>query len=340
MSARQLRAATEFIDAHIDQDLSLDKIAACAAMSPFRFSRGFRKATGQSPWRYVIVRRIERAKDLLRGSNHDLMEVAALTGFSTESHFTDAFRRLCGTTPSAIEMACAIGRMSRAARSMPHEQTFDRQLQNTKAMTCAPCQSGAVTPPAIPTHARVVIIGGGVIGCSVAYHLAKLGWREVLLLERHRLTSETTWHAAGLLTTLRETETQTHLAKYTQDLYRPLESEVGQATGFMPCGSIQLATTRDRAEEMRRGIQLAAWCGVEAHEIDSAEVKRHWPLACVDDLAAVLFPNDARANPTDVTQALAKGARAMGVRIVEQLPVIESTTRTAPARACVRPVDT
>jgi AraC family transcriptional regulator len=99
MSARQLRAATEFIDAHIDQDLSLDKIAACAAMSPFRFSRGFRKATGQSPWRYVIVRRIERAKDLLRGSNHDLMEVAALTGFSTQSHFTDAFRRLCGTTP-------------------------------------------------------------------------------------------------------------------------------------------------------------------------------------------------------------------------------------------------
>ena len=193
-------------------------------------------------------------------------------------------------------------------------------------MTCAPCQSGAVTPPAIPTHARVVIIGGGVIGCSVAYHLAKLGWRDVLLLERHRLTSGTTWHAAGLLTTLRETETQTHLAKYTQDLYRTLESEVGQATGFMPCGSIQLATTRDRAEEMRRGIQLAAWCGVEAHEIDSAEVKRHWPLACVDDLAAAFyFPNDARANPTDVTQALAKGARAMGVRIVEQLPVIDVT---------------
>ena len=101
-----------------------------------------------------------------------------------------------------------------------------------------------------PTQARVVIIGGGVIGCSVAYHLSKLGWRDVVLLERKQLTSGTTWHAAGLLTTLRDTETQTRLAKYTQDLYRKLEAETGQATGLIGCGSIQLAITADKAHEM------------------------------------------------------------------------------------------
>src|ERR1700761_1383928 len=94
-----------------------------------------------------------------------------------------------------------------------------------------------------PSHAHVVIVGGGVIGCSVAYHLTKLGWRDVVLLERAQLTSGTTWHAAGLLTSLRDTETQTKLAKYSQDLYRKLESETGQATGIIDCGSIQLAIT-------------------------------------------------------------------------------------------------
>ena len=174
----------------------------------------------------------------------------------------------------------------------------------------------------LPTQARVVIIGGGVIGCSIAYHLAKLGWRDVVLLERSQLTSGTTWHAAGLLTTLRDTETQTRLAKYTQDLYRTLEAETGQATGIIDCGSIQLAMTRDKAEEMRRGVHMAANFDVEAHEISPAEVKAFWPLADVSDLAAAFhFPNDARVNPTDVTQALAKGARHGGVRIFEQTPV-------------------
>ena len=175
----------------------------------------------------------------------------------------------------------------------------------------------------VPSQARVVIIGGGVIGCSIAYHLAELGWRDVLLLERNRLTSGTTWHAAGLLTTLRDSETQTRLAKYTQDLYRALEKKTGQATGLIGCGSIQLAMTADKAEEMRRGVRLAAHFGIEAHEIGPGEVKRLWPLAQVDDLAAAFyFPNDARANPADVTQALAKGARNAGVRIIENTPVI------------------
>ena len=175
-----------------------------------------------------------------------------------------------------------------------------------------------------PTQARVVIIGGGVIGCSIAYHLTKLGWKDVLLLERKQLTSGTTWHAAGLLTTLRDTETQTKLAKYTLELYRKLAGETGQATGLIDCGSVQLALTPDKAEEMRRGFNIARSFGVEAHEISPAELKKLWPLADVSDLVAAFhFPNDARANPTDVTQALARGARNGGARIVENTPVLD-----------------
>jgi heterotetrameric sarcosine oxidase gamma subunit len=173
-----------------------------------------------------------------------------------------------------------------------------------------------------PSHARVVIIGGGVIGCSVAYHLTQLGWNDVVLLERAQLTSGTTWHAAGLLTSLRDTETQTRLAKYSQELYRRLEAETGQATGLIGCGSIQLAMTRDKAEEMRRGMHMAATFGVRAEEITPAEVERLWPLARVQDLtAAFYFPDDGRVNPTDVTQALAKGARTGGAQIFEHTPV-------------------
>ena len=173
-----------------------------------------------------------------------------------------------------------------------------------------------------PTQARVVIIGGGVIGNSIAYHLAELGWTDVVLLERKQLTSGTTWHAAGLLTTLRDTETQTKLAKYTQDLYRRLEAETGQATGIIPTGSIQLAKTAAKADEMRRGLHMAASFGVEAREIGREEVKALWPLAFVDDLAAAFhFPNDARVNPGDVTRALAKGAKMRGARIFEHTKV-------------------
>jgi len=174
----------------------------------------------------------------------------------------------------------------------------------------------------LPAHARVVIVGGGIIGCSVAYHLTKLGCRDVVLLERAQLTAGTTWHAAGLLTSLRDTEAQTKLAKYSQDLYRSLEAETGQATGLVGCGSIQLAKTADKAEEMRRGIHMAACFGVEAHEISPVEVSRMWPLADVTDLtAAFYFPHDARVNPADVTQALAKGARQRGAQIFENTRV-------------------
>jgi heterotetrameric sarcosine oxidase gamma subunit len=174
----------------------------------------------------------------------------------------------------------------------------------------------------LPTQARVVIIGGGVIGCSIAYHLVKLGWRDIVLLERAQLTAGTTWHAAGLLTSLRDTETQTRLAKYSQELYRQLEAETGQATGLIGCGSIQLAMSPDKAEEMRRGVHMAHCFDVEAYEVTPTEVKRMWPLADVGDLkAAFYFPNDGRVNPTDVTQALAKGARQGGARIFENTKV-------------------
>lgn len=174
----------------------------------------------------------------------------------------------------------------------------------------------------LPTHARVVIIGGGVIGCSIAYHLTRLGWKDVLLLERRQLTCGTTWHAAGLLTTLRDTIAQTQLARYTQELYRRLEAETGQSTGIINCGSIQLAATEDKALEMRRGVNIARSFGVEGHEIAPAEVQKMWPLADVSDLhAAFYFPADGRANPTDVTRALAKGARQAGARILENTPV-------------------
>jgi heterotetrameric sarcosine oxidase gamma subunit len=179
----------------------------------------------------------------------------------------------------------------------------------------------------LPTQARVVIIGGGVIGCSIAYHLTKLGWRDVLLLERKQLTCGTTWHAAGLLTTLRDTITQTRLAKYTQDLYRRLEAETGQATGVISCGSIQLAVTADKAEEMRRGVNIARSFGVDGYEISPSAVQAMWPLADVSDLAAAFhFPGDARANPTDVTQALAKGARAGGATLLEHTLVTGITS--------------
>jgi len=182
--------------------------------------------------------------------------------------------------------------------------------------------NAAISEKSLPSHARAVIIGGGVAGCSIAYHLAKLGWTDVVLLERAQLTSGTTWHAAGLLTTLRDTETQTRLAAYSQQLFRRLEAETGQATGLIECGSIQLALTGAKAEEMRRGYRAAQSWGIECEEISAAEVQRLWPLAYVGDLqAAFHFPRDGRINPTDLARALAKGARQAGVGIFERCPV-------------------
>jgi len=185
----------------------------------------------------------------------------------------------------------------------------------------------------LPTHTQVAIIGGGVIGCSIAYHLIKLGWKDVVVLERKKLTSGTTWHAAGLLTTLRDTESQTKLAKYTQQLYGKLEAETGQATGLIQCGSIQIAESEEKACEMRRGCAMARVFDVESHEISTRELAEFWPLAEVRDVrAAFYFPHDGRVNPTDVTQALMKGARAGGALLFEDTKVTGILTQAG--RAC------
>jgi 4-methylaminobutanoate oxidase (formaldehyde-forming) len=179
----------------------------------------------------------------------------------------------------------------------------------------------------IPSQARVVVIGGGIIGCSVAYHLAHLGWTDVVLLERDQLTSGTTWHAAGLMVTFGSTsETSTAMRRYTRDLYARLEAETGLATGFAPVGFIELAADRDRLEEYRRLAAFNWHCGVEVHEISPREVAEMFPLARTDDLLAGFYvPGDGRVNPVDVTQALACGARQLGVTIATAVTVGDVT---------------
>src|SRR5215213_3305771 len=174
----------------------------------------------------------------------------------------------------------------------------------------------------LPDRARVVVIGGGVIGTSVAYHLAHLG-EDVLLLERDRLTSGTTWHAAGLMVTFGSTsETSTELRKYTRDLYSRLEAETGLSTGFKPVGFIEVAGDDDRLEEYRRVSAFNRLCGIDVQEISPREIGEMFPLARVDDvLAGFYVAEDGRANPVDVTMSLAKGARQRGVRILEGVPV-------------------
>jgi glycine cleavage system aminomethyltransferase T/glycine/D-amino acid oxidase-like deaminating enzyme len=180
-----------------------------------------------------------------------------------------------------------------------------------------------MTGPAVPSHARVVVVGGGIIGCSVAYHLAHMGWTDVVLLERDRITSGTTWHAAGLIVTFGSTsETSTEMRKYTRDLYARLEAETGVSTGFKPVGFIELAADRDRLEEYRRIAAFNRHCGVDVHEISAAQVAERFPLARTDDvLAGFYVEGDGRANPVDVTMSLARGARMKGVRIVEGVAV-------------------
>ncbi len=169
----------------------------------------------------------------------------------------------------------------------------------------------------LPSRAQVVVVGGGVIGCSVAYHLGAMGCTDVLLLERDQLTSGTTWHAAGLMVTFGSmSETSTKLRQYSRDLYARLEAETGQATGFKPVGFIELATEADRLIEYRRIAAFNRLHGVEVEEISANEVATMFPLARTDDvLAGFYVASDGRVNPVDVTQALAKGARKFGVTI-------------------------
>ncbi|SEW45868.1 4-methylaminobutanoate oxidase (formaldehyde-forming) [Cognatiyoonia koreensis] len=171
----------------------------------------------------------------------------------------------------------------------------------------------------VPSAARVVIIGGGVIGCSVAYHLSKLGWKDVVLLERKQLTSGTTWHAAGLIAQLRATANMTKLAKYSQELYGNLEDETGVATGFKRVGSITVALTAERKEEIFRQAGMARAFGVEVEEISPDEVKQRYEHLNIDGVTAgVYLPLDGQGDPANIALALAKGARQNGAQVIEK----------------------
>ncbi len=174
----------------------------------------------------------------------------------------------------------------------------------------------------LPNKARVVIVGGGVIGCSIAYHLTKIGWDDVVLLERKQLTSGTTWHAAGLVGQLRPSINMTKLAKYTGELYRGLEAETGQATGYRQCGSISMATNAERFEELKRSASMAKVFDLPVHVVTPEEIKARAPIVNVDDvIGGIHIPSDGYANAVDITQALAKGARNGGARICENTKV-------------------
>ena len=171
----------------------------------------------------------------------------------------------------------------------------------------------------LPKQARVVIIGGGVIGCSVAYHLTKLGWQDVVLLERKQLTSGTTWHAAGLIAQLRATANMTKLAKYSQELYGALQDETGVATGFKRVGSITAALTNERREEIYRQAAMARAFGVDVEEISPAEVGEKYPHLNLDGVTgAVYLDKDGQGDPANIALALAKGARQRGAVVAER----------------------
>ncbi len=181
----------------------------------------------------------------------------------------------------------------------------------------------------LPARARVVVVGGGVIGASIAYHLAHAGETDVVVLERDRLTSGTTWHAAGLMTCFGSfSETSTRLRLHSRDLYARLEAETGQSTGFKPVGLVEAAADRDRLEEYRRVATFQRRLGLEVEEVSPAEMADLFPLARTDDLVGGFHvPGDGRVNPVDLTMALAKGARALGVRVVEGVRVESVETR-------------
>jgi glycine/D-amino acid oxidase-like deaminating enzyme len=181
----------------------------------------------------------------------------------------------------------------------------------------------------LPDQANVVVVGGGIIGTSVAYHLAKLGVEDVYLLERDKLTSGTTWHAAGLMNSYGSlSSTSTRMRQYTQELYRDvLPAETELETGWMDIGFIELACDPDRLESFRRIAAFNRYLGVNVSEISPEEAGAHFPLLETSDvLAGFYVPTDGRANPTDATMALAKGARQRGVTILEDTPVVGVTT--------------
>jgi len=195
-------------------------------------------------------------------------------------------------------------------------------------MTSAAMTSTAMTDPSagpartLPARARVVIIGGGVIGTSVAYHLTEAGWTDVLLLEQGQLSCGTTWHAAGLVGQLRATESGTRLVQYSTGLYERLEAETGLGTGFRRCGGVTVARTQDRLTQLRRTAATAEAFGLDCELVTPAQARGRYPMLETSDLAGALWlPGDGRANPADLTAALARGARMRGAVIAERVRV-------------------
>jgi glycine cleavage system aminomethyltransferase T/glycine/D-amino acid oxidase-like deaminating enzyme len=174
----------------------------------------------------------------------------------------------------------------------------------------------------LPSSAQIVIVGGGIAGCSTAYHLAKNGRTDVLLLEQGKLTSGTTWHAAGLVGQMRPNRTMTQMSKYGIELYATLEAETGLATGWKQCGSVNVASTPERMKVLRKQLAMARSFGVECHEISPTQAGERFPVMRTDDLQGALWlPGDGKANPADLCMSLAKGARNRGVKIVEGVEV-------------------
>src|SRR4051794_1300387 len=170
----------------------------------------------------------------------------------------------------------------------------------------------------LPSRAEIVVIGGGIIGCSTAYHLARDHLTDVILLEQGRLTSGSTWHAAGLVGQLRSSASITQVLKYSVELYKRLDAETGLETGWKMTGCLRLATNEDRWTEYKRLATTAQSFGMEMHLVSPTEVKKMWPLMDVSDLVgASWLPTDGQASPSDIAQSLAKGARMHGARIIE-----------------------
>ena len=182
-------------------------------------------------------------------------------------------------------------------------------------------------PTSLPERARIVIIGGGVIGTSVAYHLTRLGHTDVVLLEQGQLSCGTTWHAAGLVGQLRASESGTRLVQYSTELYADLERETGLSAGYLQCGGVTVARTEDRMTQLRRTAANAAAYDLDCELLTPAQALDRYPVMRVDDLVgAIWLPADGRANPTDLTMALAKGARQRGARVIEHVRVLDVLT--------------
>ena len=174
----------------------------------------------------------------------------------------------------------------------------------------------------LPSHAQIIIVGGGIVGCSTAYHLAKMGRTDVLLLEQGKLTSGTTWHAAGLVGQMRPNRNMTTMSKYGIELYASLEAETGLATGWKQCGSVNVARTPERMQVLKKQTAMATSFGVECHLITPSEAGAMYPVMRTDDLqGAIWLPGDGKVNPADLTMSLAKGARNRGVKVVEGIEV-------------------